>query len=315
MYLDFEEYKPDIQPIGRAISWREGVLLSVIVHLLGIILLLVAPRLFPFDAQAARQRALLAQKPPEQSPRFVFVQPRLDTPARKAPLRADPSDLDRAARSPEKVPLPKNLEPFSRGNTPEKVERADQQSARGQGAAPDPSAGQPQESAEARLPDSSIASLTAPRPSTTPSGAREGSQIPGGVLGNAVRNVQRYVQRDTFDNPGGAGGQFGPEIQFDTKGVEFGPWIRRFIQRVKSNWLIPNEAAWNKGHVVIQFNVHKNGAITDLVVVGPCPIGAFNNAAFGALAASNPLESLPPEYPTEKAFFTVTFFYNETPPR
>jgi hypothetical protein len=23
---------------------------------------------------------------------------------------------------------------------------------------------------------------------------------------------------------------------------------------------------------------------------------------------------LPPEYPSEKAFFTVTFFYNETPP-
>jgi hypothetical protein len=24
---------------------------------------------------------------------------------------------------------------------------------------------------------------------------------------------------------------------------------------------------------------------------------------------------LPPEYPADKAFFTVTFFYNETPPR
>ena len=33
MYLDFEDYRPDIQPIGRAISWREGVLLSIIVHL------------------------------------------------------------------------------------------------------------------------------------------------------------------------------------------------------------------------------------------------------------------------------------------
>ena len=37
-------------------------------------------------------------------------------------------------------------------------------------------------------------------------------------------------------------------------------------------------------------------------------------AAFGALAGSNPTVPLPPEYPTEKAFFTVTFFYNETPP-
>jgi hypothetical protein len=30
--------------------------------------------------------------------------------------------------------------------------------------------------------------------------------------------------------------------------------------------------------------------------------------------ASNPTEPLPSEYPTEKAFFTVTFFYNERPP-
>ncbi len=32
-----------------------------------------------------------------------------------------------------------------------------------------------------------------------------------------------------------------------------------------------------------------------------------------ALASSNPTQPLPAEYPSEKAFFTVTFFYNETP--
>jgi len=68
-----------------------------------------------------------------------------------------------------------------------------------------------------------------------------------------------------------------------------------------------------KGHVVITFNVHKDGSITDLSVVGPCPIESFNNAAFGALASSNPTQPLPTEYPSEKAFFTVTFYYNEEP--
>jgi TonB family protein len=70
-----------------------------------------------------------------------------------------------------------------------------------------------------------------------------------------------------------------------------------------------------KGHVVIQFNVHKDGSISDLTVVGPSPVDAFNNAAFGALSGSNPTQPLPPEYPADKAFFTVTFFYNEAPPR
>jgi TonB family protein len=118
---------------------------------------------------------------------------------------------------------------------------------------------------------------------------------------------------EAFNNPEGQGGQFGPEIQFDTKGVEFGPWIRRFIAQVKRNWFIPYAAMSMQGHVVITFNVHKDGSITDLAVAGPSAIDSFNNAAFGALSSSNPTQPLPPEYPTDAAFFTVTFFYNETP--
>ena len=34
-----------------------------------------------------------------------------------------------------------------------------------------------------------------------------------------------------------------------------------------------------------------------------------NNAILG----SNPTEPLPPEYPEPRAFFTVTFYYNENP--
>ena len=135
--------------------------------------------------------------------------------------------------------------------------------------------------------------------------------VSGGLLGDALKNLQRYVQ--TFDNPTGGGGQFGPEIQFDTKGVEFGPWIRRFVAQVKRNWLVPYSAMSQSGHVVITFNVHKDGMITDLMVVGPSVIDSFNNAAFGALSSSNPTQPLPPEYPSDKAFFTVTFFYNESP--
>ena len=74
-----------------------------------------------------------------------------------------------------------------------------------------------------------------------------------------------------------------------------------------------NAAMSMTGHVVVTFNVHKDGSITDLAVAGASPIQAFNNAAYGALSASNPTQPLPPEYPSDKAFFTVTFFYNENP--
>src|SRR4029078_939336 len=161
-------------------------------------------------------------------------------------------------------------------------------------------------------PDSQSAlQLPTPAPPPTTKGADGRAAASGGSLGDALRNLQRYVQM--YDNQQGGGGQFGPEIQFDSKGVEFGPWIRRFVAQVKRNWFVPYAKMSMKGHVVITFNVHKDGSITDLTVVSPCPIDAFNNAAFGALSGSNPTQPLPAEYPSDKAFFTVTFLYNETP--
>jgi len=82
---------------------------------------------------------------------------------------------------------------------------------------------------------------------------------------------------------------------------------------VKRNWFVPYAAMSLKGHVVITFNVHKDGRITDLQVLRPSDVSAFNNAALNALATSNPTMALPPEYPSDKAFFTVTFYYNESP--
>src|SRR5262249_30208022 len=239
--------------------------------------------------------------------------------ALKPPPRAELSDIDREARAPKRAENPTNPLPYARGNSPERAERIREEAARGRGSRPDPAAGPtaqntppPQPAVKARATQSPL-QLPQDRPQPQRNGASGRAATPGGSLGEALRNLQRYTQNESFDNQGGGGGQFGPEIQFDTKGVEFGPWIRRFIAQVKRNWFIPYAAATMKGHVVITFNVHKDGTITDLAVVGPCPIESFNSAAFGALSASNPTQPLPPEYPSDKAFFTVTFFYNEQP--
>ena len=320
MYFEIEDYRPDITPVGRAISWREGVLISIIFHLLFVIFVLLFPRLFPglfHEDPAVRARMLQQQEARRDQPRFVFVAPRNDITALKAPPRAEPSDKDRMSRAPEKSLKPTNPLPFSRGNSPERVESppaAPPEQARGQGPTPDPAQGQPNQTAEAKLTDAqSKLQFQAPNQQAL-NGANGRSAQSGGSLGDALRNLQRYVPREQFNNPGGEGGQFGPEIQFDTMGVEFGPWIRRFIAQVKRNWFIPYAAMSNKGHVVVTFNVHKDGSITDLSVAAPSAIVPFNNAAYGALSSSNPTVPLPPEYPADKAFFTITFFYNETPP-
>jgi TonB family protein len=321
MYFDFEDDRPDIAPVGSAISWREGVLLSIVLHLVGIIVLLTAPEWVSFITPAQTKPVEAKRVTPKESPRFVFIQPRIDTPARKPPPRAEASDQDREARQLERAKKPTNPLPYSRGNSPERVEQSEQQRlARGQGPRPEPAPPQAERAPEQQqqtlpLPESQSALQVPASPPTasTQNRATGSSPMGGGRLGDALRNLGRYVQSEQFDNVGGDSGAFGPAIQFDTKGVEFGPWIRRFIAQVKRNWLIPYAAMGMKGHVVITFNVHKDGSISDLSVVGPSVIEAFNNAAFGALASSNPTQPLPPEYPTEKAFFTVTFFYNEQP--
>jgi len=313
MYFDFDDYRPDTPRVTTAISWREGVLLSIIFHLVMVIVLILSPKLFTVS-DAAKARALgLAQQREQDNAQFVFVQPRLDTEAPKPPDRGVSSDKDRIARAPEQAPKPENDSPLARGNTPERVQEEPTPAARGEGPAPDPAAGQQaQNTPPAPPPDAqSGLQLPTPPPPDKTDGANGRAAASGGSLGDALRNLQRYVQ--TYDNPQGGGGQYGPEIQFDSKGVEFGPWIRRFVAQVKRNWFVPYSMMSNSGHVVIQFNVHKNGAITDLTVVGPSAIDAFNQSAYGALVSSNPTQPLPPAYPSDKAFFTVTFFYNETP--
>ena len=84
---------------------------------------------------------------------------------------------------------------------------------------------------------------------------------------------------------------------------------------MKRGWFIPLQAASIKGHVVITFNVHKDGTITDMAIRAPSEVDACNTAATGAVSTSNPTAPRPPEYPAEKAFFTLTFYYNEVPPR
>ena len=81
---------------------------------------------------------------------------------------------------------------------------------------------------------------------------------------------------------------FGPAISFDSKGVEFGPWIARFVAQVRRNWFIPMAAMTMHGHVVVTFNVHKDGRITDVTVAKPSPIDAFTLSARNAILASNP---------------------------
>ena len=137
------------------------------------------------------------------------------------------------------------------------------------------------------------------------------SRPASGNLGQSLRNLQQYVRDQGYDNQRGGDADQSADIQFDSMGVDFGPWLRRFKAQVEKNWLIPQAAMSLRGRVVIQFYVLRNGTITDIKVVQESGIPSFNTSAFNSLKLSNPTQPLPPEYPDDRAFFTVTFHYNE----
>ena len=279
-------------------------MLSVVTHALALALVLFGGRLAwfqPTPEELALRQQQLEEQEAERRARFVFVEPRVDTPAPPR-LRPELSDQDRRAAAPDLAPAPANPQPLSRGNSPELTEAAESAAARGPEAPPQPETPAPPAEEAPRLPESDRG-LRRPPP--------EPPRVATGALGEALRNLQKYMEKQTFNNPQGGATDPGTSIQFDTKGVEFGPWIRRFVAHVRRNWFVP-QAAWAfRGRVVMQFNIHKDGRITDVVVVQPSEIDAFNRASYNAILGSNPTEPLPPDYPEQKAFFTVTFSYNE----
>jgi TonB family protein len=319
MYFDFEDNRPDTPRITQPISRREVVLVTINLHALMLIVILLGPKLpWVRDAierqqQALEEQARLELERRRDQARFVFVQPRVDMTA-KPPPRAELSDLDRQARTVERAPAPANPLPFSRGNSRERLEADPPATVRRPSPAPDPT---PQNSdAEASKPSLTLPeSLTARERPPDPSRQNESRGPAVGVIADAIRNVRRYAQQDTFGNlRGGQNPNVGESIQFDTKGVEFGPWLARFVAQVRSNWMIPQAAMSMHGNVAITFVVHKDGRITDVTVARPSTVDAFTLSGRNAILTSNPTIPLPPEYPDDRMPIMVTFYFNEEPP-
>jgi outer membrane biosynthesis protein TonB len=289
MYFDFEDYRPDTPSLTAPMTRREAVLLALLLHAVLFIVYLITPASW-FQVV----RAVPVVPDSQQELTYTRVEPMRELPRAPKPL-APPSDLDRRSSTVEKPPMPKEPDPYSKGNTPDKVEGAAAEKMKGP-ESPTPSTS---DASQASKPLADLGLLSpAPKPA-------------GGNLGQSLKNLQQYLKDQNFDNQKGGQTDTDAAIQFDSKGVDFGSWLRRFEAQVRRNWFIPQSAMMLQGHVVLTFYVHKNGAITDLQILAPSTVQSFTMSSFNALKLSNPTVPLPPEYPDEKAFFTVTFLYNE----
>ena len=284
---------------------------------------------------------------------FIFVQPRVDLEALNNQPDVPFSDQDRQAQSPFGLDDPQNQFPNAEGNSEAFVESdteaLDEVPHIGIPADTDSEDSTDTPDQDAPVDERTDADLEAPLPSESSDDEGEELEVretiedlaslgvldsseaierladpdpsdsdsaltADGLLGRAMRDLDQYVRRESFANRHGSVDQYAPWIQFDTKGVEFGPWVRRFVAQIRRNWFIPYAALSMHGRVVLTFFVDRNGNVTDLTVLQPSIVDAFTNSAFNALKSSNPTRPLPEEYPDDEASFTVTFFFNESPP-
>jgi len=127
IHFDFENRYEDEQIVGRAISAREAVVISVVVHALMIVLFQYGPDLnflrpSPEEVEARKQELMRRQEIERANQRFVFVEPKIDMKAPEPKPNVDLSDLDRRAQAPQRAAKPDNPLPFSRGNSAERTD-------------------------------------------------------------------------------------------------------------------------------------------------------------------------------------------------
>jgi TonB family protein len=115
--------------------------------------------------------------------------------------------------------------------------------------------------------------------------------------------------------PSLAGAVFGgAAVQFDSKGVDFDPWVRAYVAALKQRWVIPPSASGTKGRVVIALVMRKSGVVSGVEIVGPSTEAGFNESAQAAVLAARPAPPLPDAFPDDACPMRVTFYFNELPP-
>jgi len=315
---------------------REAVLISIIIHLLCIILIILAPKLFPnglwktppvrklTELDASRELSFLALPKDYQK-----LLPRPKSPAL--------SDKDRSVQGKSPLIDPRGLRaPRSEGD----VKRPEQTAPRG---APEPA--QPPVAAAANpsvrdlQPNSEpskgeapkeAAKMQMPLPSDQ-SGEKNnlrdlfaGFQTPGSSIQSSLEKARQNgnlgyggtgagESLHRFDNrmPNFSVDQ--PTILSDTRGVDFGAWLRLIYFRVKDNWyaVIPELIrSGTQAKVVVVFDVKKDGRIENVQIARTSGLPPYDRAAISSLKLSEPFPNFPVSFSGDRITLQFSYFYN-----
>jgi len=311
-------------PPGRRritpMTFREAVMGSLLAHAAIIIVVLLLPKeIFraPHFLRTAEDEPVHMQ--------FIQDKPR---PPMPNPAARNASDRDRRRAQEESPRNASKMEPFAQGNTPARI-------AEGPLAKPGPPPGRPEPRSAETAPEehrqdpsrSEIDAQKGTGPLYVPS---RGDESAAGEATDKAMDAKAARLRDAlaqmgaqgagsggsqyrYDNPTGGLATPTGSLSFDTKGFDWGPYSRRIYWIIWKNWhdrMPPAVYAGLKGQVTVHFVIHKDGRISDIEVLAPSGIPAYDAAATLALEASSPLPALPDDFPKESDGVTGKFLYN-----
>jgi outer membrane biosynthesis protein TonB len=297
--------------VDRTEAWNAVARFSSIAfHFVVILLILLAPKMFPYhppsDAEIARNITdlyipsdlnRLSRTPSAQQPKtpVMKVDPRLlrqlappraaqPAPAQPEPPRENPTTAKPAPVAPLSMPHP--AESPIRPQTP---------------------------------PPDVTPSLVLPRfsPGKALQESMQEAMKGGGSEGIASEGP---IGRGGYGSAGGGGGGRGfggnaVEILTPTEGVDFSTYIARVLASVKRNWyaVMPESAQLgDKGKVVLQFRIMRNGVVPDQepVMMGSSGKEPLDRAASSSIRASTPFEPLPSAFSGPYIELRFIFLYN-----
>lgn len=135
----------------------------------------------------------------------------------------------------------------------------------------------------------------------------------GSSIADAVRQLERRLERDSeLGIPTGTGQNIGG-LFFDPQGADFTLWVNHFKNELYRNWIVPQPALMGfKGQVEFELLVERDGTLSALRMLRSAGTPALDRAAQSALTSSRFLP-LPADYGPPRLTIRLTFFYNEGP--
>jgi len=252
------------------------------------------------------------------------------------------SDIDRVAA--DMSERDDAEDPFSEGNTPQEVLRADPESfvepapeTPPSPVTPEPVAeATPEEPTDASTDESAVSEEMPAEETVAPPAANAAVPLPRAATApplppptrNTLRNsmlrgMQQFVEPEIFANSdGGVDGSQGL-VSFDTKGYDLGVYIAQILRIIERNWKnnIPPAARWKgqEGAIFVDMSIVRDAAtgietaVINVTRSWSSGKPAFDQAALIALRISSPLPPLPAFFPYDHLDGRLGFLYNLDP--